>query len=55
MTQKEKLIKAYQAILMIKNQVLSLEREAEDYDMRFHRSYTSAICKKCDETLKMLK
>lgn len=42
MTQKEKIIKAFMALQSIKSSVMSLEREAEDYDMRFHRSYTSS-------------
>lgn len=55
MTQKEKLMKAFIAFQQIKSSVQSLEKEAEDYDMRFHRSYTNSIIKKCDEAIKLLK
>lgn len=55
MTQKDKLIKAFMALQSIKSSVMSLEREADSYDIRFHKSYTSSIIKKCDETLKLLK
>lgn len=55
MTQKDKIIKAFMALQSIKSNIMRLEREAEGYDMRFHKSYTSSIIKKCDETLKLLK
>lgn len=55
MTQKEKLTRAFMALQSIKSSVMGLEREANSYDMRFHKSYTSSIIKKCDETLKLLK
>ena len=55
MTQKEKLIKAFIALQSIKSGVMNLEREADSYNLRFHKSYTSSIIKKCDETLKLLK
>jgi len=55
MTQKEKIMKAFTSLVMIKNSINSLDREAEDYDMRFHRKYVNRITDLCDETLNLLK
>ncbi len=55
MTQKDKILKAFLALQFIKSKAINLEREAESYDMKFHRSYTGSIIKKCDELLKELK
>lgn len=55
MTQTDKLITVIKALLSVKGRAINLEREAEDYDMSFHRSYTQGIIRACDEAIKALK
>lgn len=55
MTQKEKLIKAFMTFQQIKNNAQSLDIEAKDYDVKFHKNYTKSIIEKCDEIIKLFK
>lgn len=55
MTQKEKIRQAVMSLMHVKIIAQDLKREAEDYDMKFHRSYVKRIVEQCDECLKILK
>lgn len=53
MTQKEKLLKATQLALYLKGIASALERDAEDYDMKFPLQYAVELRKHADEFLNL--